>query len=130
MCLEKEPEKRATLKEIKEHKFFEIIDWDAVYMERPPKGEPLTFKNEETRKRSQTTTLIKEGIVEKKSPWWHYNTRLIKLFSTPKIEYIEPDTNKVKGVILLSQDCEAIFKSRTVFHVKTPKRTFEFKVNS
>jgi len=50
--------------------------------------------------RNQTVQIIKEGILKKKSPWFHYNTRKIVLDSTPRIEYIDPILNKVKVKIL------------------------------
>lgn len=40
--------------------------------------------------------LIKEGIVKKKSPWFHYNTRKVILDTTPKMEYIDPVSGVVK----------------------------------
>ena len=49
-------------------------------------------------KRNQTAKIIKEGILQKKSPWFHYNTRKIVLDSTPRIEYIDPVLNKVKVI--------------------------------
>jgi len=55
-----------------------------------------------TMKRNQTVLVIKEGIVQKKSPWFHYNTRKIVLDSTPRIEYIDPVLNKVKVFISIT----------------------------
>jgi len=40
--------------------------------------------------------VAKEGIVKKKSPWFHYNTRKIILDKTPKIEYIDPVSGALK----------------------------------
>ena len=48
---------------------------------------PITLK---------TIQIIKEGILKKKSPWFHYNTRKVILDSTPRIEYIDLNINKVK----------------------------------
>ena len=44
---------------------------------------------------------VKEGILKKKSPWFHYNTRKVILDTSPKIEYIDPSTN-IKKVNLIS----------------------------
>ena len=49
-------------------------------------------------KRTMTIFKIKEGILQKKSPWFHYNTRKVVLDSTPKIEYIDPKTNRIKVI--------------------------------
>ena len=40
--------------------------------------------------------IIKEGILKKKSPWFHYNTRKVILDTTPKIEYVDPISGAVK----------------------------------
>lgn len=72
--------------------------------------------------------IIKEQIVEKKSPYFHYNTRLLKLDSTPKLEYIDPETNQVKGIIYLSNECEAKVINSGKFELFTRKRSFLFKV--
>lgn len=40
--------------------------------------------------------VIKEGVLKKKSPWFHYNTRKVILDTTPKIEYIDPVSGVVK----------------------------------
>ncbi len=47
-------------------------------------------------KRYQTVKIIKEGILKKKSNWFHYNTRKVILDTTPIVEYIDPILNKVK----------------------------------
>ena len=126
--MEKDPEKRADIKAIKAHAFFEEVDWETINTKKPPSLRNLKFKKEEAKRLSFLKNMIKEGIVQKKSPWWYYNTRRLKLYATPKLEYLEPVTNEVRGVINLNIECEAILKSNSEFHVKTPKRTFEFIV--
>ena len=44
---------------------------------------------------------IKEGILKKKSPWFHYNTRKVILDTSPKVVYIDPSSGlkKVKKII-------------------------------
>lgn len=34
--------------------------------------------------------LITEGLIKKKSPWFYYNTRLLKLYSNSTLEYWDP----------------------------------------
>lgn len=41
-------------------------------------------------------SIIKEGIIKKKSPWFHYNTRKVVLYNTPKVEYIDPLSGVIK----------------------------------
>ena len=52
--------------------------------------------NKSSYRRQLTIVKIKEGILQKKSPWFHYNTRKVVLDSSPRIEYIDPSTNRVK----------------------------------
>ena len=40
--------------------------------------------------------ILKEGIVRKKSPWFHYNTRKLVLYNTPKLEYLDTIKNMLK----------------------------------
>jgi len=42
--------------------------------------------------------VIKQGILKKKSPWFHYNTRKVILDTTPKIEYLDPVSGVVKVI--------------------------------
>jgi hypothetical protein len=72
--------------------------------------------------------IIKEGIVKKKSPWFHYNTRRLVLYSNHKIEYIDPFTHSVKGVIILTKDCKSLLMETERFDLVTPNRTFTFRV--
>lgn len=40
--------------------------------------------------------ILKEGIVKKKSPWFHYNTRKLILYNNPKLEYLDISKNILK----------------------------------
>ena len=66
--------------------------------------------------------------MKKKSPWFHYNTRKLVLFSN-KIEYYDPVKNVKKGEIILSRNCTALMKDEYRFELFTPKRTFLFKLD-
>ena len=80
--------------------------------------------------------VVKEEIIEKKSPWFHYNTRKVVLYNVPKLEYIDPSNNLVKviyyfiikGVIYLTNTCYAEFVDYRIFLLVTPNRTFKFRV--
>ena len=65
--------------------------------------------------------------MEKKSPWLHYNKRKIVLYSTPKLVYIDPSNNKIKGEIYLDKKFKVSHVSMTVFDLISPKRSFRFK---
>lgn len=66
-------------------------------------------------------------MLEKKSPWLHYNTRYIKLFSY-RIEYWDPRLLELKGTIHLDKDCKAIQIDEIKFNLVTKTRTYLFKV--
>jgi hypothetical protein len=68
------------------------------------------------------------AIVQKKSPWLHYNTQLLKLHSNGKLEYIEPESHVVKGTIKLDSTCRPIFNDDYNFDIITSSRRFVFKV--
>lgn len=87
------------------------------------------LKKESTEKKvERPEKILMEGTLEKKSPWFHYNTRKVILYSTPKLEYIDPEKGTVKGSIYLSKDCKAEHVDTQVFDLYTPKRSFKFKV--
>jgi 3-phosphoinositide dependent protein kinase-1 len=96
---------------LKSHPFFNGIDFSKLNSIEPPfkkefklpppkvivpKNKPKQECPNETQKHKNTVAIIKEEIIEKKSPWFHYNTRKVVLDNTPKIEYIDPDKNIVK----------------------------------
>jgi hypothetical protein len=70
----------------------------------------------------------KLDVLQKKSPWLHYNTRIMKLYSDGRIEYFEPSTKILKGTINLNSECKAIFYDEGKFDLITPLRKFIFKV--
>ena len=74
--------------------------------------------------------LLKAQLVEKKSPFLHYNTRILRLYNTPKLEYSDPETKEVKGIIYLDTFSKAIFIDSGKFELTTPQRSFVFKVEN
>ena len=65
--------------------------------------------------------------MEKKSPWLHYNKRKVILYSTPKLVYIDPSNNKIKGEIYLDKKFKVNHISMNIFDLISPKRSFRFK---
>jgi len=99
---------------LKEHNFFKGVIFDNINDKSPPFMEefkiiPKRIKSKskdynENTSRHGTVKVIKSDIIEKKSPWLHYNTRKVVLDSSPKIEYIDPNKNIVK-VIIFNKGC-------------------------
>jgi serine/threonine protein kinase len=90
--------------ELKMHPFFKGIEWDSLDKPVPhsnkfvivPKDIKVKIKEFPGIERHGTVKTIKSDIVEKKSPWFHYNTRKLVLDTSPKMEYIDPRKNIVK----------------------------------
>ena len=80
----------------------------------------------ENNNNNEDVVLLEEKI-EKKSPWFHYNTRIIKFFSKGHIDYFDPKTKELKGSILINSDCHANLVDDNKFEIETVNRTFTFK---
>lgn len=81
------------------------IDFNNINNERVPYCDEFIIKPKDIKCKPKTSIkcvrhgtvkLLKIGILEKKSPYFHYNTRRIILDSKPKIEYKDPEKNIVK----------------------------------
>ena len=143
-----EPGTEYDIAHLKSHPFFKGIDWQNLHNMTPPNSENFDFllnkknkekkveenkkteKNKEPEIKSENKEIIlKSGELEKKSPWLHYNTRKIILYSTPKIAYIDPSNNKVKGEIYLDKSVKVNHVSSNVFDIISSKRNFRFKAS-
>ena len=82
---------------------------------------------EENNSNGEQATVLRQGYLEKKSPWLHYNRRKVLLDSTPKIVYIDPTNNKVKGEIYLDKKFRVVHVSSNIFDLVSQKRSFRFK---
>jgi len=76
-----------------------------------------------------SNNILLQDLVKKKSPWFHYNTRLLILYNN-KLEYYEPKNKIKKGEIALNKNCTALVKDDFIFELFTPKRTYLFKLES
>jgi len=81
---------------------------------------------EENNSNGEQATVLRQGYLEKKSPWLHYNRRKVILDSTPKIVYIDPTNNKVKGEIYLDKKFRVVHVSSNIFDLVSQKRSFRF----
>ena len=71
--------------------------------------------------------ILLEDQLEKKSPWLHYNTRLVKFFSKGHIDYYDPKTKELKGTFLINSDCHVKVIDEYKFEIETINRTYYFK---
>ena len=82
--------------------------------------------NEEKEKEDEDKVILEEKL-QKKSPWLHYNTRIVKFFSKGHIDYFEPSTKKLKGSFQINIHCQAILIDEYRFEIQTVKRKYIFK---
>lgn len=128
-------------KHLKEHPFFSNVKFGELLKNTPPHSQSFYSQRKKKNKndeeennkmqsvnKKENFKVLKEGIINKKSPWFHYNTRYIILDSAPKITYKDPETQLVKGQIFLSKECKAVhLDDLRYFDLITPKRNFRFK---
>ena len=82
--------------------------------------------NIEKEKEDEDKVILEEKL-QKKSPWLHYNTRIVKFFSKGHIDYFEPSTKKLKGSFQINIHCQAILIDEYRFEIQTIKRKYIFK---
>ena len=132
---------------LKNHPYFKGIDWNNLHNITPPNSENFDYlmsnKNSIQKNTSDLGTpktkrkedneeqdiVLRKGYLEKKSPWLHYNKRKFILYSTPKLVYIDPSNNKIKGEIYLDKKFKVTHISMTVFDLVSPKRSFRFRAS-
>ena len=126
---------------LKSHPFFKGISWNNLYKLNVPNSENFDFllKNQKNQtkeendnknienKNEEKEVILKEGELDKKSPYLHYNKRKVILYSTPKIVYIDPSNNKVKGEIYLDKTVKVNHINDNIFDIVSTKRNFRFK---
>ena len=84
------------------------------------------YFNEEENKDDGNGRIIKRGLLKKQSPYFYYDLRKVILYSTPRIDYIDPETNVLKGTINLTKKCHSQLIKSNQFKLITPKRTYIF----
>ena len=58
----------------------------------------------------------------------HYNKRILKIYSSGKVEYLEPISLIIKRTIYLDIKSNVLYKDNYTFDIITSERTFIFKV--
>lgn len=78
--------------------------------------------------RGGDATVLRKGYLSKKSRYmFTYNKRKIILDSTPKLTYINPENNKVKGEIYLDKSFKIVHVDSNCFELVSPIEKFKFK---
>jgi serine/threonine-protein kinase len=68
-----------------------------------------------------------QDMLKKKSPWFHYNIRFVKLYAKGIIEYYESDKKTLKGTIVINEFCSVEVHNDYKFEIITEKRKYVFK---
>ena len=89
--------------------------------------EATSSNNTSNENNNNEDVVLLEVKIKKKSPWFHYNTRIIKFFSKGHIDYFDPKTNELKGSIFINSGCHANLVEDNKFEIETINRTFTFK---
>ena len=84
------------------------------------------YFNEGEDKEDGNGRMIKCGLLKKQSPYFYYDLRKVILYNTPKIDYIDPEKNVLKGTINLTKKCHSQLIKSNQFKLITPKRTYIF----
>ena len=171
--LVKDPTKRIGYKsrdyfEIKNHPFFQGINFENLEFEAPPISDVKekliqsgytfpksseeneindsmefldednnnvimkckTEKNLGKKGGDEEDKVILEDTLQKKSPWLHYNTRIVKFFSQGHINYYDPNTKELKGMFKINSDCKVNVIDDYKFEIVTINRSYSFKHKS
>jgi 3-phosphoinositide dependent protein kinase-1 len=89
-------------------------------------------KNDTTEENDENKPIVlRKGYLDKKNPWFFtYNKRKVILDSTPKLVYIDPDKNVIKGEIILDKNFKITHVNDNIFDIVSPKRSFRFKATN
>lgn len=79
-----------------------------------------------SRKTSNDEILI-EDILYKKSIWFHYNKRIVKLFSRGHLDYYDYSSKILKGSIIINESTKVIANDDYRFEIITQNKSYHFK---
>ena len=90
------------------------------------KGKTMEYNNIINNEIEEDKIILKEKL-QKKSPWFHYNTRLVIFYSKGHIDYFEPKTKQLKGSFAINLQCKANIIDEYRFEIQTLNRNYFFK---
>ena len=99
----------------------DLTDKDNMIIENFNKVE--TPKNE----RYNNDEVIIEDTLYKKSPWFHYSKRFVKLFSKGHLDYYDYSTKVLKGSIIINENTKVYPLDDFRFEIVSQNKTFHFK---
>ena len=87
----------------------------------------LECYDEEKQKKSEEVLI--EEILYKKSPWYYYKARLVKLYSSGRIDYFDLLSKSLKGSIYINENSKVNAIDDFRFEIVTEERIYTFKHN-
>ena len=114
------------IKELKKDLIGKPIEYKEKEKEKEEEKDKNIIINEFLIKKEEDKILLEEKL-QKKSPWFHYNTRIVIFYSLGHINYYEPGTKKLKGSFPINTKCKANLIDEYRFEVQTPNRNYFFK---
>ena len=94
---------------------------DNMIIEKDNKAQ--TPKNE----RHDIDEVLIEDTLFKKSPWFHYNKRYVKLFSKGHLDYYDYSTKILKGTIIINESTKVNALDDFRFEITSQNKTYRFK---
>ena len=146
-----EPKSQYDIAHLKKHNFFKGIKWNNLHNINPPGiknykyyecKKKSIYKNQEKKdisdgyaffednSRKNNVKIIKEGIIQKKSAWFHYEKKKIVLDTTPRIILTSLSDPKNIKEIPLNKKCKVTIVDTNCFDLKANGKTHRFKKNS
>ena len=146
-----EPKSQYDIAHLKKHSFFKGIKWNNLHNMNPPGiknykyyecKKKSIYKNQEKKdisdgyaffednSRKSNIKIIKEGIIQKKSAWFHYEKKKIVLDTTPRIILTSLNDPKNIREIPLNKKCKVTIVDTNCFDLKANGKTHRFKKNS
>ena len=137
---------------LKKHPFFKKIKWNNLHNSSVPGLKELKFyeckkksiyKDQEvgngrysdgykvfddkSKEKNNDAKIIQQGIIKKKSTWFHYEKRNIILDTTPRIILKAVNEENYYREIPLNKKCKITLVENNCFDLKTPEKTHRFK---
>ena len=78
-------------------------------------------------KKHNIDEVLIEDTLYKKSPWLHYNKRIVKLYSKGHLDYFDFSTKILKGSIIINENTKAYALDDFRFKIVSQNKTYNFK---